>query len=364
MQFLQVKNKVKYFLGNKKFNFLCIVDQFLNGRLNQSSETDLEIPRINGLKFNSKILFIGAALWQDESTILVGLKSAFKNIIFFTTNDNKYSFSRDIDTDLKKINGDRLLELIEIHNIDFVIGQLWGSFFREKELSIAKTKCKMIGISWDDALPELWLQKWKNSFYSIATNFDYVLLSNMKYKSRYESIVSKVGYLPMGYVSGVHDIKKSVINKYKYDVVFIANNYGYRKSIVRALKLVPNLKLGLFGKDMPDGYIDGWDIPKIVSQSKIVIGCGLVGNSSTRTTMKLRDIECMVSDACYITFPSQELSISGGEAVVDYNSVEELIKKITYFLNNEKDRQIIIEKQKEIFSNYKWDVIFKSLSDE
>ena len=75
---------------------------------------------------------------------------------------------------------------------------------------------------------------------------------------------------------------------------------------------------------MPDGYIDGWDIPKIVSQSKIVIGCGLVGNSSTRTTMKLRDIECMVSDACYITFPSQELSISGGEAVVDYNSVEEL----------------------------------------
>jgi hypothetical protein len=365
MQFLQVKNKVKYFLGNKKFNILCVIDNILNGSLNQISEADLRVRRINGLKSDSKILYIGADFNQDKSTILIGLNLVFKNIVLFTNKDGEYSFSRKIEKNLKNKNGDRLLELIKIHDIDFVIGQLWGSFFRERELSIAKTKCKMIGISWDDALPELWLQKRKKSFYSIAANFDQILLSNMKYKTRYESIVSKVGYLPMGYASGIHDkITNSSINESNYDVVFIANNYGYRKSIVKALKQVPNLKLGLFGRDMPDGYIDSWDIPKVVSQSKIVIGCGLVGNSSSRTTMKLRDIECMVSNSCYITFPSQELSIIGGDAIVDYANVEELIKKITLFLNNNNDRLEIIKKQKETFSDYKWEEIIKSLVDE
>jgi hypothetical protein len=312
------------------------------------------------------IFWIGTNYDQDYSGLLQDLDK-ISNLRIFWRNERQYGFSFDSrNVDIQRKENDKCLSNIILqahrnHKIDIILGQMWADIISPSVLKHFKNLgIIIINISMDDKLPSMWYGK-NHGTLGLKDGLDLVLTTVKECCSWYwaENIPSL--YWPLGssneifYESDNRDI----------DISFIGNNYGYRGRIINSL-INSGLPVTAYGYGWANGYIDSKKAAEVLSRSKISLGIATVGHTKNIYTMKLRDFDAPMSGALYITQYNKELEhlYISGEEIIFYDSIEELIQKIKYYLANDAVRtRIAAAGKKKAMMNYKWENRFTSIID-
>lgn len=164
---------------------------------------------------------------------------------------------------------------------------------------------------------------------TMAKSFDVIFVAQKEDYERLKKKFKYVYWLPLAGDLDYHG-KKSLAKI--YDIGFVGGfGSGRRKKFLLNLKkLYPNSFIG---------QTDCKDIGKIYSQSKIVF------NYSIKNDLNMRIFEALISGSLLITNKIKnngfdELFQVGKELII-FENFDDLIKKINYFLENEREREEI-----------------------
>ena len=124
-----------------------------------------------------------------------------------------------------------------------------------------------------------------------------------------------------------YDVEKSI------DVSFVGQCYGNRPAIIQALK-DRGITVEAFGDGWPNGSLSTEEMVRIYSRSKINLGFGGVAGHRGTFCLKGRDFEIPMSGGLYFTEHSPELErvFKPGKEILTYQTFDELVTKIQYFL--------------------------------
>jgi len=124
------------------------------------------------------------------------------------------------------------------------------------------------------------------------------------------------------------------------DVSFVGGKDDERMRIYNNLKEINDLKIEFHGPGF-DKYIPPKEVVNIYRRSKIVLNISR-GNYSGYTSIRLWNIMCSGAFALTKKIKDIELlDIKNGIHVESFNTPQELIAKINYYLENEKKRNLI-----------------------
>ena len=137
-------------------------------------------------------------------------------------------------------------------------------------------------------------------------------------------------YMPEGANPEIHkpyDVEKSI------DVSFVGQCYGNRPAIIQALK-DRGITVEAFGDGWPNGSLSTEGMVRIYSRSTINLGFGGVAGHRGTFCLKGRDFEIPMSGGLYLTEHSPELErvFKPGREILTYQTFDELVTKIQYFL--------------------------------
>tara|TARA_B110000259_G_C13985689_1_gene390353 strand:+ start:431 stop:1561 length:1131 start_codon:yes stop_codon:yes gene_type:complete len=319
----------------------------------------------SNLNRNLSIIWCGINENQDRSGLIQGLEKNFNLEIFYRPN-KEYGLTNNSFYDLKSINknGELLYNYLkvksELSQVDYLFGQFMGvninTYWLEK---IQKLGIKIISLSWDDKLVNLWGKDYKLSCHSISHHIDYLLCSSIEPIKAYTN--TNAFFFPLGSYDKV--FSGDPYSKKTIDVLFIGNQYGARKSYIDFL-IKNKINIEFYGMDWGTEFLSFTECAQKFKQAKIIIGIGYVSHSSKITTLKLRDFDASISGALYLTTRNKELEkLFPNNEIEFYESKNELLKKITFYLENDTKR---IEKasklQKFTMNNFSWDILFKKLN--
>lgn len=134
----------------------------------------------------------------------------------------------------------------------------------------------------------------------------------------------------------------------KYDVTFIGQKHGIRPQIISALRQ-RGIKIDLFGNYW-DGY-DDWhgyltdfgSVLEVFRSSKICLNLSNPWHIGTMPQIKGRHFEIPQCGAFQISTPADNLHsyFEPNKEIVIANDIEELASKLTYYIANDGEREII-----------------------
>ncbi len=188
-----------------------------------------------------------------------------------------------------------------------------------------------------------YLNYWKmardlSSFYDIFLVFDYPLLKRLNKIGRKNAY-----YLPFG-----AEIEKKEDRKKIYDISFIGT---WRKSRENTLKKLSEFNLNIWGDSrwynsslkqfVKGGRISQQKMKDIIKKSKINLNIYFAGFKLDGAALRVFEVtgcgEFLLSE--YKNSISKLYKL--GKEVVCYRTIQEMKKKITYFLNNPEEREKI-----------------------
>ena len=323
--------------------------------------------RLNGKKGisdfkNINVFWIGTNYDQDHSGLLQDLNDLCSLKVFFSSN-GQYGFVSNIETktdEIRLLNDKEIFNAVLEHNsvnkIDIIIGQMWSNYispsllYRFKDMGII-----IINISMDDRLPEMW-DKGKGTL-GFANSVDLVLTTAMETCLWYKIEGIPAIYWPLASSASNFSPSKSK----DIDISFIGNKYGYRSEIVTSL-IDSGINIKAFGKGWDNGYINASQSGEVLGRSKISLGIGTIGYSKSMFTLKLRDFDVPMSGAMYITHRTDELRTLFVEdkEIVFYSTINELVEKATYYLNNPSQVKLISDNgRNRVLKDHTWKLRFE-----
>lgn len=166
---------------------------------------------------------------------------------------------------------------------------------------------------------------------------------------------------------------KDFTNKKVYDVTFIGTPKADRREMLEYL-LKNNVNLRIFGynwgnypslKEVYGGILSPEDYPITTEQTKINL-C-FSKNMSGITNMKGRFLEISNCKAFTLVeyFPYLSELFKEGKEIIFFKTKEELLKKIEYYLNNEKEREeIALAAYKKVTSKFNFENKIMSFIEE
>jgi len=212
---------------------------------------------------------------------------------------------------------------------------------------------------WDaDAVDESRDEHWKE----IASIPNLVITSVKDVENRYKSICNEIHWIPQFFDSEYYNVVPA-LNSSQYDICFIGNLLSAsgedprRKEFLNILSNKFNLIHFGTTERSPETVLYDSRMTQIYTESKI--------SFDIKREAHYRPGEFMVSDRIFkamgcgtffISYPVEGLDkvFKEGEHLVTYNGeLEDLIDKITYYLDNEEIRaKIALQGQQEIFKNH------------
>lgn len=311
------------------------------------------------------IFWVGTDYDQDYSGFIQSL-SKYGLINTFINSGGKYGLkiSKDrMDIDVIEENSKLIIEQIKnLGNIDMLFGQMMAMYVSADALKhIQKMGIITINISMDDRLPALWKSKrgMMKGGGGLVDGLDLVLTTSKEACQRYMILGCPSIYWPLAsdpnifHPLGIRNI----------DVCFVGSRYGIRDKVIRAL-INSGIRVEAFGPGWQNGKISASDISTLFGKSKIVLGIGTVGHSTDVYTLKLRDFDATMSGALYVTHRNPDLIelFKEDEEIVCYKSIDEVVTKVHYYLNNDFRREQIAQAgMKKAITYHTWDKRFAEL---
>lgn len=233
----------------------------------------------------------------------------------------------------------------------------------------------------------------------IAPHYDYSMFVEKEAEKKYRAIGANPIYIQE---AANPDIYKSYRLKKEYDVTFVGQNYLNRSEYIKYL-YEQGIKVRVWGhrwipkykktnpkhylKKLKDTFIrryKSFDLPKSItrpplsdlemvkmfSRSKISLGFSevIVQNKEEKNAIKrhirLRDFEAPMSGAFYMTGHQKELEqyFRVGKEIVCYDTKEELLEKVKYYLEHEEEREKIrLAGYKRALRDHTWERRFDEL---
>jgi spore maturation protein CgeB len=315
------------------------------------------------------LFWIGANKEQDNSGLLQGLRR-FGDVEEFVSADGsygpRYPLHRTIEPRVVAENDASLVRQIQIAQarrpLDAVLGQVWRYLFSEESLGrIQALGIPVLNISMDDRLPELWMRRSGLRLGAVGLGgvTDLVLTTSPETCRWYAFEGVPAVFFPLG--SDPDLFRPSGENL--YDILFVGSRYGYRERLVAALQQ-EGLPIHVYGPGWPLGPLESREVAGAFSSARIVLGVGTVGYSTNVYTLKLRDFDGPMSGALYLTHRNPDLLslYREDEEIVCYDSTEECVRKVRYYLSHETERvRVAAGGLSRARSDYTWSVRFTDL---
>lgn len=256
-------------------------------------------------------------------------------------------------------------EIRKVHEknpISFVIGTLLASTVSLKEIQeIRKLGIPVLNIAMDDRVPHNWktINSTLMGAIGLSDAVDITLQTSPDFIPRYTARNNYCVYWPFG---SDPDIFHQAPNK-DIDVVFVGNKYGKRGPLIRQIQKA-GIQIECFGNDFANGHIPGSQVPELFARARIILGTGLIGHSSSITTLKLRDFDGPMSGGLYVTSHNRDLEklYKCGKEIITYKSISECVELIQYFLVHHEEREEIARAGRiRALSEHTWDARMKQL---
>ncbi len=164
-------------------------------------------------------------------------------------------------------------------------------------------------------------------------------------------------YLPEGANPDIHkpyNVEKTI------DVSFIGQCYGNRAAVISELRK-KGISVDAYGLGWSNGPLSTEDMVKMYSQSKINLGFGAVAGHKDTFCLKGRDFEIPMSGGLYLTedHPELENVFRVGEEILTYGDIDDLERKIEYYLAHPVEAEEIRRKgRKRALHDHTWEVRF------
>lgn len=296
---------------------------------------------------NKKILFAG---WGAENKSdfyayqMWGylLKKIFPKMISFDTKENYFRYG-------KEAMNKNFLRIIEKEKPDCVIMIFFNDeFYLETldKLNKISPDIKRVLISCDEDL------KYDNFYKFMSLFFDLKLISQKQVFSKYQKDNLKNLFFHMDF--NTYGLKPLSIKK-RYDVTFIGRPKADRAEIMEFLAN-NNINIALFGwewnnypklKKFYKGFLNAEDYNQIINESKINLCLTKAGYKEEKGlyNLKAKAFEVAQTSSFQLIeyFPALLEFFEKDKEVGTFRTKEELLKKVKYYLKNEKIREKIAE---------------------
>jgi hypothetical protein len=275
------------------------------------------------------------------------LKRIFPDIKTFDSKKFYFQYGKDIMNQM-------LLENLEKEKFDLILFAMENDeFYPETLAKISEdNNAKMILIICDD---DTRFDNWSRY---LGLFFDGLIQSPLR-KKDYEKEGIKNTFFHFDY--NTYKLEPMSIEK-EYDLTFIGRPKADRYEIMKYLK-ENGIKVGLFGwgwneysdlKDVYKGPLSQEDYAKVINQSKISLNFTKAGFSEetkkpkkegAHYNMKGRFFEVALCKGFQLIedYPGLENFFRDGEEIGTFRTNEELIEKIKYYLEHEKEREKLAE---------------------
>jgi spore maturation protein CgeB len=295
-----------------------------------------------------RLFCVGTYYEQENSGFLQGL-DRLGQVVIYTNDQGNYglrgSLSGKHEPEIAAANGRCLLEQVtaahEQTPIDALIGTMVVQNTPPHVLGeIQRLGIPVVNIAMDDRLPDHWrtIGGVRQGAIGLAHVTDLVLHTTDEYVPRYVAEGCPAIFWPFG---SDPELFKPAAEK-EHDVVFVGNNYGWRRKLIAAIHDA-GIDVAAFGLGFPNGHIAAERVAEVFSRARIVLGYGYVAYSSRVTTLKLRDLDGPMSGSLYLTTYNPDLRKLfelGGE-IDTYDTIAECVEKIRFYLDHPAERERI-----------------------
>ena len=296
----------------------------------------------------------------EFSNFLSALKAIGHDVVFFETLD------RDCYADFAHLN--RLfLETVQKERPDVIFCVLMHFELWLETLEIARGMCNATLVNW--ATDDSW--KYRQFSRLIASHFDL-------YATTYATTLERARrdglhnfYLTQWAAAGKMLQEPLSARDCRYSVSFVGSRYGNRVEWINGLRQ-KGIEVTCFGHGWENGSVAAEEIPRIMRNSVISLNFGdsgmvMDGLSVSRSRqIKARIFEVPGCGGFLLTQPSDDLDryYRPGCEVVTFDNLEELVRKISYFLAHPDERDRIARAGHErTRSEHTYEIRFTQLLD-
>lgn len=320
-----------------------------------------------------RIFWVGANRDQDESGFLQALRKIATVTEFHNWTGSYGQWYWDesgqvqvFDRNIVDLNDKELVNQVKLakekDGIDILMGQMWANYISKEALArIRSYGIPVINISMDDRLPDNWSTKMGTRLGAVglASVTDLVLTTSSETCAWYGVEGCPAIFWPLA--SDPHMYHGPTVSDRDINVLFIGNKYGIRGKIVAELEKC-GIQISCYGEGWPNGYSNAEKSAMLFKRAKIILGIGTIGYCSDVYTIKLRDFDALMSGAMYLTHRNPDLTkiFVEGKHFECYENVDECVKKIKFYLDNEYRRMEVANAGYLYAStNYSWDIHLK-----
>ena len=323
---------------------------------------------------NKKILFVGVFEPKHSNNNLQ--YNAFKEKGFeIKTFDYRKNIHKNRNKIKKKINK----YLIALQFLPFPLNRI---YYREKAKK--KTQNKLLNLVKKEKFDLIFLSKIEELDYKIieelnkyAPTFYYFMdppttskiIKAKQYAKRcnyasatFTSVVNEfneIGGNATQILEGV-DKGKKFNEKKTRDVIFVGSIDKKRKNIIEYIKN-SGIEIEVFGPDTKNGPIYGDNLYREYAKSKIILNIARKGGG-----FSLRVLEAMKSGSFLLSEYAQDIEVffTKGKELDWFGSKEECVKKIKYYLENQKEREhIALKGENKVINKHTWNNQIKQIME-
>jgi spore maturation protein CgeB len=358
---------IKNFKFKKSYNkiystYPCDKYKKIAGELYSKKVKDLKILINSCGQEKLSMLWIGVIQSQDESGLIQSIRKKFHVTEFYNSHGDYgleiHPCLGETELEMRSRNDSIFLDIINSASFDIIFGQFWNYALSSDVLLYARSKgIIIINLSMDDMLPNLWLNN--NGIVrgacGLKEGVDLTLTTTPAAICLYAGFGMAARYFPLASCKEIFYGKPADFRD--IDVLFIGNNYGTRKKIIRKL-CESGVKVKCYGTGWGTKYLNVSEMAEMSKRAKIILGIGTVAYTNDVYTLKLRDFDSIMSGALYITHRNPVLTdlFIEGSHIECYEKIDELCMKVRYYLKNHAKRIKIAESGQSIACElHTWD---------
>lgn len=273
-----------------------------------------------------------------------------------------YNFVRDFVLHGAAAANRRILEIAEQEKPDYV---LWPSMtfeVTEATLAALRRTCRVVAFFFDDLARFDEYSKYYIPCVDYIVTFD--SLDSVKMYNRLGAEAVFMMNAP-----SIDFFKNHGKRAYRDDILFIGNNIADRGVYLGALRDA-GYQPALYGGDFPGGFVDSEKMIRLINEAKINLNFTKTYDNSGSRQLKIRIFEVCMCGGFMLTeyVPGIENYFTVGEEIECFDSTEELVEKVRYYLEHETERERIAaagyERTKRHFSYEKvFGDLFRGIED-